>query len=95
MRILWEETSIRKFYKNMWKVLLQQSKKCSSKKRNDTKYINKLKSEEVTENDFVLIEQKYKKIQSYRVLKKSESGIDHIARDEKFVKLFDYKDIWA
>ncbi len=70
-------------------------KKCSSKKRNDTKYINKLKSGEITENDFVLIEQKYKKIQSYRVLKKSESGIDHIARDEKFVKLFDYKDIWA
>ena len=88
------DLSLENFIKICGKCYSNTCKTCSSKKRKDTKYINKLKSGEITENDFVLIERKYKKIQSYRVLKKSESGIDHIARDEKFVKLFDYKDTW-
>lgn len=69
-------------------------KKCKEDKRIETRFGNKLKSGRITEEDFVVIERKYKKIQSYRILKKSESGIDHITRDEKFVKLFDYKDTW-
>lgn len=68
--------------------------KCIGKKMQETKFNNKLKSGEITEKDFVVIERIYKKISNERVLRKSVSGIPHIARDEKFVKLFDYKDSW-
>ena len=69
-------------------------KECHGKKVQETKFNNKIDSGKITEDDFVVIERKYKKIASYRTLRKSESGIDHIARDEKFVKLMDYKDSW-
>lgn len=69
-------------------------KECHSKKVQETKFNNKVDSGEITEDDFVVVYRKLKKISSTRILKKGESGIDHIARDEKFVKLMDYKDSW-
>ena len=37
---------------------------------------------------------KYKKIDSSRILRKKDSGIDFLAKDERFVKLLYYKDTW-
>lgn len=37
---------------------------------------------------------RYKEINSNRILRKKVSGIKHCTRDEKFVKLFYYKDTW-
>ena len=79
-----------KLYGNETSVCL----KCAREKRQETKFNNKLKSGEITEKDFVIIERNYKKIANERVLRKRVSGISHIVRDEKFVKLFDYKDSW-
>lgn len=69
-------------------------KECHGEKVQKTKFNNKIDSGKITEDDFVVIERKYKKIASYRTLRKSESGINHIARDERFVKLLDYRDSW-
>lgn len=44
--------------------------------------------------DEMHFKRKYKKIDSSRILRKNESGIDFIARDERFVKLLYYKDTW-
>ena len=70
-------------------------KKCHVKKRQETVFNNKLKNGEIIEKDFVVIERIYKKISNERVLRRSVSTIPHIARDERFVKLFDYKDSWV
>lgn len=40
------------------------------------------------------IQRKYKHINSSRILTKAVSGINYIARGEKFVSLFDYKNAW-
>lgn len=69
-------------------------KKCHSQKASETKFYNKLESGKIAEKDFVVVERRYKKIDTERVLRKSVSGISHIARDEKFVKLLDYRDSW-
>lgn len=36
----------------------------------------------------------YKTIHKSRILTKAVSGIAHIAKDERFVRLLDYKDTW-
>lgn len=41
------------------------------------------------------IKRKYKKPYPFQLLDKSISGIKNIARDEKFVRLFDYKNAWV
>ena len=41
------------------------------------------------------IKRKYKKPYPFQLLDKSVSGIRNIARDEKFVRLFDYKNVWV
>ena len=40
------------------------------------------------------IQRKYKKPYHFQILYRSESGIDPIAKDEVFVRLFDYKSSW-
>ena len=40
------------------------------------------------------IQRKYKKPYHFQILYRSESGIDTIAKDEVFVRLFDYKSVW-
>ena len=51
--------------------------------------------EEYKTNDSMRIHREYKKINSSRILTKVVSGIDYIAKDEKFVCLLDYKDAWV
>lgn len=41
------------------------------------------------------IQRKYKKPYHFQILYRSESGIDAIAKDEVFVRLFDYKSVWT
>ena len=41
------------------------------------------------------IHRKYKKPYHFQILYRSESGIDTIAKDEVFVRLFDYKSVWT
>ena len=41
------------------------------------------------------IQRKYKKPYHFQILYRSESGIDTIAKDEVFVRLFDYKSVWT
>ena len=41
------------------------------------------------------IQRKYKKPYHFQILYRSESGIDTIAKDEVFVRLFDYKSAWT
>ena len=41
------------------------------------------------------IQRKYKKPYHFQILYRSESGIDMIAKDEVFVRLFDYKSVWT
>ena len=41
------------------------------------------------------IQRKYKKPYHFQILYRSESGIDIIAKDEVFVRLFDYKSAWT
>lgn len=76
-----------KNYSNICKV-------CHGKNLTEIKFENKLKSGEISNEDFIVIRRNYKVIQTDRVLRKSKSGINHIARDEKFVKLLDYKECW-
>ena len=42
-----------------------------------------------------MIERKFKKISFDQVLHKNVSGISHIARDEKFVRILDCKHSWG
>lgn len=44
---------------------------------------------------FAKIKRKYKKIYPQLTLKHAESGIHYIAKDEKFVRLLDYKSVWV
>ena len=41
------------------------------------------------------IKRKYKKPYHFQILYRSESGIPNIAKDEVFVRLFDYKSVWT
>lgn len=41
------------------------------------------------------MQRKYKKPYHFQILYRSESGIDTIAKDEVFVRLFDYKSVWT
>lgn len=50
--------------------------------------------EQYLSDESMHFKRKYKKIDSSRILRKNESGIDFIARDERFVKLLYYKDTW-
>lgn len=50
---------------------------------------------EIYHNDKSMkIQRKYKKPYHFQILYRSESGIDPIAKDEVFVRLFDYKLSW-
>lgn len=61
-------------------------------------YINGLKKKErevtISENIEILIHRSYKKINPYRILDLSKTEIEPIGKDEIFVKLMDYKDLW-
>lgn len=67
-------------------------KECKNKKNRDLTAQKRI--EQYLSDESMHFKRKYKKIDSSRILRKNESGIDFIARDERFVKLLYYKDTW-
>lgn len=83
-------TKYKKIYGKNWATTCND---CVVAARMKTCYENGLKLYQLDES--MWIPRKYKKINQSQTLRKSASGIDHIARDEKFVRLLDYKDSWV
>ena len=83
-------TKYKKIYGKNWATTCND---CVVASRMKTCYENGLKLYQLDES--MWITRKYKKINQSQTLRKSASGIDHIARDEKFVRLLDYKDSWV
>ena len=71
---------------------LHTCKECTKKSREKSLYESAL--QQYLSDESMHFKRKYKKIDSSRILRKNESGIDLIARDERFVKLLYYKDTW-
>ncbi len=67
-------------------------KECKNKKNRDLTAQKRI--EQYLSDESMHFKRKYKKIDSSRILRKNDSGIDLIARDERFVKLLYYKDTW-
>ena len=67
-------------------------KECKNKKNRDPTAQKRI--EQYLSDESMHFKRKYKKIDSSRILRKNDSGIDLIARDERFVKLLYYKDTW-
>lgn len=67
-------------------------KQCINKKREQSSYEKGL--QRYLKDDSMHTKRLYKTIDSSRILRKKDSGIDFCARDEKFVRLLYYKDAW-
>lgn len=67
-------------------------KGCENKKRRDIAAQKRI--EHYLSDDSMHFKRLYKKIDSTRLLRKKDSGIDFIDRNERFVKLLYYKDTW-
>ena len=78
-----------KIYGRTWTVTC---KDCISDARMKKCYENGLALYNVDES--MRTKRKYKTIHKSRILAKSVSGINHIEKDERFVRLHDYKDTW-
>lgn len=68
-------------------------KACENEKKLKKKYDNAL--EEYFSSASMHIKRQYKDIDAYRILRKKDSKIDFIAKDEKFVKLNYYRETWV
>lgn len=71
-------------------------KTCYSERRREKQLQLKLADglEKYNNGELVKIRRKYKKPYHFQILYRAESGIDNIAKDEVFVRLFDYKSAW-
>ena len=71
-------------------------KDCYNEKIREKHYQQRLSDEleKYNNGELVKIRRKYKKSYHFQILYRSESGIDNIAKDEVFVRLFDYKSAW-
>lgn len=67
-------------------------KECKNKKNRD--FVMQKRIQQYLSDESMHFKRKYKKIDSSRILRKNESGIDFIDRNERFVKLLYYKDTW-
>ena len=86
------ELPLKKFNKIYGKNWMTTCKECVAAARMKTCYENGLKL--YRSDKSMRIKREYKKIHPSRLLPKKVSGIAHIKRDEKFVRLLDYKDTW-
>ena len=68
-------------------------KACEAEKKLKNKYNKAL--EEYLSSDSMHIKRQYKDIDAYRILRKKDSKIDFIAKDEKFAKLNYYRETWV
>lgn len=71
-------------------------KDCYNGDRREKRYRQRLSDEleKYNNGELVKIRRKYKKPYHFQILYRSESCIDSIAKDEEFVRLFDYKSAW-
>lgn len=71
-------------------------KECVNRKQRDSRKKSNYKKglQQYLADDSMHIKHQYKEINGNRILRKKVSGIKHCTRDEKFVKLFYYKDAW-
>ena len=71
-------------------------KDCNNKYHREYRHAKRMQANiEMYNTDISMqIQRKYKHINSSRILTKAVSGINYIARGEKFVSLFDYKNVW-
>ena len=71
-------------------------KECFNKEIREKRYQQRLSDglETYHKDKSMKIQRKYKKPYHFQILYRSESGIDTIAKDEVFVRLFDYKSAW-
>lgn len=71
-------------------------KECVNRKQRDSRKKSNYKKglQQYLADDSMHIKHQYKEINGNRILRKKVSGIKHCTRDEKFVKLFYYKDTW-
>lgn len=71
-------------------------KDCYNGDRREKRYRQRLSDEleKYNNGELVKIRRKYKKPYHFQILYRAESGIDNIAKDEVFVRLFDYKSVW-
>ena len=71
-------------------------KDCGNKYNRERRHAKRMQANiELYKTDISMqIQRKYKHINSLRILTKTVSGINYIARDEKFVSLLDYKSAW-
>lgn len=67
-------------------------KECKNKKKRDLAAQKRI--QQYLSDESMHFKRKYKKIDSSRILRKNDSGIDFIDRNERFVKLLYYKDTW-
>lgn len=72
-------------------------KACYSERRREKQLQLKLADEleKYNNGELVKIRRKYKKPYHFQILYRAESDIDPIAKDEVFVRLFDYKSAWV
>ena len=71
-------------------------KPCINRQRREKSAEDRMNNgiEQYLSDDSMHIKRQYKKIDSSRILRKKDSGIDFVAKDERFVKLLYYKDTW-
>lgn len=72
---------------------LNQCKDCKNARQRMEKEVRDL--ETYLNDESLHIKRQFKKIDAWRILRKSEHRIDLLTRDERFVKLLDYKETWA
>ena len=72
-------------------------KDCYNEDRREKRYQQRLSDgiEIYHKDKSMKIKREYKKLYHFQILYRSESGIDNIANDEVFVRLFDYKSAWT
>lgn len=72
-------------------------KKCFNEGMREKRYQQKLSDglEIYHKDKSMKLQRKYKKPYHFQILYRSESSINTIAKDEVFVRLFDYKSVWT
>ena len=92
-KVCGRELSLDNFRKIYNKAYVNTCIECQGRILSEKRQQKRLANGEVVE--VAMIERKFKKISFDQVLHKNVSGISHIARDEKFVRILDCKHSWG
>lgn len=93
---MWEKLPIDKFEINH-NYTRNVCKECFNEEMREKRYQQRLSDglEIYHKDKSMKIQRKYKKPYHFQILYRSESSIPNIAKDEVFVRLFDYKSVWT